>query len=166
MTSDVVKKLIAGLGAADIKNYQFTTDVGSHYYNNENAFNVIDMATESVINVRSREKIATPAYSQGIQVFVSNFGDIHEARFGATADQVKKFVESYGGSLNDDQLKILVELDSGNYTINPVTGNYNFIPLTDAQLEKLSEEERAEYEKEYKKHFPDLNKGFAARIDA
>lgn len=164
MTSEQVTKLINGLEAAGIKKYQFSTDLGTHYYNNENAFNLIDTASEAVINVRSRDKIATPAYPEGICMYISDFGDIHEARFGATAEQAKKFIENYGFSLDDDQLKILLELDNANYTINPATGNYNFIPLTKAQIDELSDEEKEEYYKKYKEYFPDLSKGSAARI--
>lgn len=165
MTSEQVTKFMAGLTAAGITNYQFSTDLGTHYYNNDNAINLVDTASEAVINIRSRDKIATPSYSQGIAMFISDFGDIHEARFGATADQVKAFVKSYGLSLTNDQLKIVVELDSGNYTINPATGNYNFVPLTDAEFQKLSEEEQTEYLKKYNEYYPALNKGFPARID-
>lgn len=165
MTSEQVTKLINGLKAAGISEYQFSTDLGTHYYNNEAAFNLIDTKSESVLNIRSRDKIATPAYSQGICVYLSDFGDIHEARFGATADQAKKFIESYGLSLDDDQLKILLELDNDNYTINPRTGNYIFTPLTPEEIEKLSDEEKAEYEKNREKYSPDLRKGTAARID-
>lgn len=165
MTSEQVKKFMAGLTAAGITKYQFSTDLGTHYYNNDRSINLIDTTTESVVNIRSRDKIATPAYPEGICIYVSDFGDIHEARFGASADQVKKFVESYGLSLTSDQLKIIVELDSGNYTINPATGNYNFIPLTDAELAKLSEEEKAKYQEEYEKYNPALSKGFPIRVD-
>ena len=64
--------------------------------------------------------------------------------------QIVKFVERLGSiSLNDDELKILLEIDKKNHDIIPETGDYNrFHYLSKKQYEALSKEDREKYDKE------------------
>lgn len=164
-------KFMDAINASGIKKYQFDTDLGTHYYNNDNSIIVIDQEESAVINIRKPFTSDTDCYNNKLMLYVSNFCDIHEARVGGDYETIKKFMESYGLPLDSEQLKILINIDRANYTIMPETGNYLSAPKikTQDEINKMSPEEKEQYEKEIAEYEESVKKkgltqGVAAQI--
>lgn len=170
MDLSTAKKFLAACEAAGIKKYQFDTDLGTHYYNDDNSFVLLDEGEEAVVNVRKRTVTHADPYPNDVRVFVSNLADIHEARVGGSFLDIKKFIDAYGLSLNDDQLKILLSIDRANYSIMPMSEDYpGFCYKTEAQIANMTQEEKDQYEadlKAYEEAFVKrgLTQGRAAQI--
>lgn len=172
MTSDQTKKVLSILKDLGIKRYEFDTDLGTHYYNDgERNIATYSEEMDMIVNVRATYGYGTKTYDEPIMVFMSDPGDIHEFRFGGDPEVVKKFLEASGLTLSKEDLQVIVNIDRNNVTIKPMTGDYvnGFTELTEKQLEKLSPEERKEYEEklaEYKgrKLSEGLTQGAAAQI--
>lgn len=170
MELSTAKKFLAACESAGIKKYQFDTDLGTHYYNDDNAFVLLDEAESAVINIRKRLVTGSDPYPNDVRVYVSNLCDIHEARVGGTFLEIKKFLDLYGLSINDDQLKILLSIDRSNYSIMPMSEDYpGFSYKTEAEIVKLTQEEKDQYEadlKAYEEAFVKrgLTQGRAAQI--
>lgn len=155
MNLSQTKKFLEALKTAGIKTYRFSTDLGTHYYNNEHSVIALDEANEMIYNLRTNNNIATPSFKGKIELFASDLADIHECGFAGGYDVVKKFIEAYGLPLDDDQLKVLIKIDTDNYDLKPATGDYvngGFKELSEEELAKLTEEEKAEYNKLLKEH--------------
>ena len=172
MTSEQTKKTLEILKSLGITRYQFDTDLGTHYYNdNERNIATYSEEMDMIVNVRATLGYGTKIYDEPVMVFMSDPGDIHEFRFGADSETVKKFLEAAGLTLSKEDLQIIVNIDRNNVTIKPVTGDYvnGFTELTEEQLEKLSPEEKKEYEEklaayEERKLKEGLTQGAAAQI--
>lgn len=165
MTLDQAKKFVDAVKAADIKEYCFFDDIQTRYYNNDNAFVIINDSDETLWNFR---KALHTESREGIAVISNNIEDIRRAQIISDADHIKKFAESYGLSLTDDQLKILLILNNTNKEVMPITGDYHnvFHTISKESYDALSDEEKAEYDaklKEESKRY-DLPKGVAAQI--
>ena len=155
MNSNQAKKFMDAVKAANIKSYQFDTDLGTHLYHDgvrAIARPLYDL--EAVISYRAMSGGSTPVYGNNIQVITSDFGDIHECRLAGSLEQIKKFAAEYGDTLSNDDLKILLQIDSTNVNIKPETGDYvnGFKYLTAKQISQLSPEEKADYEAELAEH--------------
>ena len=168
MTLDGVNKFLDALKAAGIKEYQFDTDTDIHYYNNEtNSICVIDESTENVYNIRQKISNGLTPYPGNLYVQASHINDIHVARFGGSYEDIKKFIDAYGLNVTESQLKLLINIDKRNYNLKPLTGDYNFKILSNDEIEKLSPEEKADYEYQLEVlNGTKLPKGVSARIEA
>lgn len=167
MTTDTMTKFQNALTAVGINDYQLSTDLGTHYYNNEKAIILVDNTTESVLNLRSKDKIGSPAYEGPICIYETDFADIHEARLGCNAEEAKKFVEAYGLSLTSDQFKILLDIESNNTNINSPRNYQKFHFLTEEEIAALSAEEKVKYESDLAKwneSHGDLKKGDSVTV--
>lgn len=170
MELSTAKKFMNALKESGITNYQFDTDLGTHYYNNSNSIVAIDESECAAINIRKIFTTNTDPYDRNLVVYISNFCDIHEARVGGTYEQIKKFIDAYGLSLTDDQLKILLNIDRSNYNIMPETGNYLAPEIkTIDEINKLTDEEKEKYFKEIENYekaleMKGLTQGAAAQI--
>jgi hypothetical protein len=146
-------------------NYLFFDDLQSIYHNNDRAVVILNESNSTLWNFRK----ALPSESrEGIVAISNDIEDIRRAQVIGSYDQIKEFANAYGLSLNDDQLKILLTIDSTNKEVMPITGDYHniFHKLSDAEYEALSDKEKAEYDakiKEENKRY-DLPKGVAAQI--
>ena len=149
MTGEQTKKFIEAAKTAQIKNYQFDTDLGTHLYNNDHAFNKFVEADEIVYNIRNGKFGGSHnGTDRALQVVAAWTEDIHEARISGTSDQISTFLKTLGVELSDSDLKIMVEIDKSNVDIIPATGDYNrFVPLTKKQYDALSDKEKEEYDK-------------------
>lgn len=137
MQGATAKKILDALKKSDIDTYQFSTDLGTHFYNNnENSILLYDENNECFINIRKQFTIDTSQYKGKILAQCANVEDIHECRVGGDYKQIKKFVENYGLKLNDDQVKILLNIDRKNYDIIPETGDYQVSEDSAEELEK------------------------------
>ena len=157
MTTEVCKKFLEAVKSADIKVYEFTTDVGSHFYNdNKTRFVIPNHDLEAIIAIRPANFAGAsfPTYADKIQTVVANYGDIHEVRTAGSYEQIKNFVEAMGLSLTDEQAKIMLEIEHSNYDIKPETGNYvdRFKYLSKKQYDELSDEEKKSYDSEKEKY--------------
>ena len=161
MNVDQCKKWMQAIKAAGIKTYQFDTDLGTHlYHDGVNAVAIPQHDLNAVVAIRANGFGGSHnTYKNNVQAVLSDYGDIHEVRTGGTSEQILKLVESLGVSLSDEEVKIVVNIDKGNYDIKPETGNYNqFHYLTQKQYEALSENEKAEYKSEKEKYEADKAK--------
>lgn len=152
MTSDQANKFMAAVEAAGIKTYEFDSDLCTHLYHDGNhAIAKIVPELGAVVAFRANDYGgAVPRYAHNIQVVVSDYGDIHEVRTAGSCDQIKKFAETIGVSLNEDDIKILLSIDKANYDIKPETGDYvsRFHYLTQKQYNELSDDEKQKYDSE------------------
>ena len=143
------KKFIEALNSAGITDYQFDTDLGTHFYNNEYSSILLDETNETVYNVGRKMTLDDP-YAGRCLVMGADIDDIHEVRFGGSTEDVKKFFEAYGLKLDEEQMKKLLNIDKNNYDIKPITGDYvtlSFRYKSEKELALMTEEERASYQK-------------------
>lgn len=170
MELSTAKKFFNAIQSAGIKKYQLDTDLGSHYYNNENSVLVLDESESAVVNIKKRFTLDGDPYDGKLLLYISNLADIHEARVGGTYETIQKFIDAYGLSLTYEQLKIIVNIDKTNYNIMPESGDYlNFKYKSEEEIEKMEPEEKEAYEKEvaeYEKSLKNkgLTQGAAAQI--
>ena len=148
MTVESMRKFMDAVKAAGIMDWEVMTDTApTHYYNNDVSFNVLDADNNMMYNFTQTITTVDPYGANQISVKGADLSDIHEVRFGASLEKVKAFIEAYGLSLTDDQLKILVKINGGNYNLKPATGDYlTFKELTEDQIAALSPEEQARYQ--------------------
>lgn len=149
MNVDQCRKWMAALEKADIKSYQFDTDLGTHLYNNNvNAVAIPNHDLEAVVAIRSTNFGGSHHNCiDNVQCVLSDYGDIHECRAGGTSEQILTLVKELGITLSDENAKIVIDIDKRNYDIKPETGNYNrFRYLTQKQYEELSDEDKSKYD--------------------
>ena len=153
MTLEGMKKFLEALKSAGIKNWEGINDIASvHYYNNDHCVNALDESDGTLYNFAKPMPSGSYALEKNIMVRASNLADVHEVAFAGSFKQVKDFIDAFGLSLDEDQLKILVNIYGSNYSLKPVTGDYLiFKELSEDEINALSEEEKAEYEEAFKK---------------
>lgn len=150
MTQEQCEKFLAAVEAAGIKSYRFTSDIGTHLYNDgTTAIAKPIYSIQAVVGLRrTKYSGAVQQFSGNINVDMIDFPDVHEILTGGSYNQIKTFCDTLGMDLNSDDLKILLEIDKGNYDIKPENGDYvnTFKYLSESQYEALSPEEKAEYD--------------------
>lgn len=157
MTSEQTKAFLDAVKAADIKTFEFDTDLCTHLYNDaEHAIVKVNYDLNCAVAIRANDYGGSvKRYTHDVQVVLADFSDIHEARTAGTADQIQKFLKAIGNiELTDEELRILVKIDNGNYDIIPETGDYNntFHYLSKKQVSELDEKQRQEYEASKEKY--------------
>lgn len=166
MTNEQAKAFLDAIEAAEIKTFEFDTDLCTHLYNDGiHAIIKPNFDMNCAIGIRANDYGGSvKRYNHNVQVVLADFSDIHEARTAGSAKQIEKFLEAIGNiTLTDEELKILVKIDNGNYDIIPETGDYNnqFHYLSKKQISQLTEEEqkkykasKEKYEKEKREYIP------------
>lgn len=158
MKNDSMKKFMNAIEKANIDTWEAVTAIMTHFYNNKYSFNVADFNVNALYNFARPTNNSTPYRYDQIVVKGASFDEVHEVRFGGSLEQVKKFIDAYGISLTDDQYKILVNINSNNYTLKPVQGDYlTFEELSDAEIAALTAKEKSDYYQALKE-FKDRNK--------
>lgn len=158
MTEQQVKAFMKAVEASDIKTYEFDTDLTTHLYNDcETRVVKPSYSIGAFVAFRPNDYSGgTKVYQHNVQAVVADFGDVHEARTSGSSEQIEKFIKEIATDidLTDDELKILVKIDKGNYGIIPETGNYIDAPkyLSPKQIADLSDEERTQYEAKVDKY--------------
>ena len=170
MTKEQTRKFLDAVESAEIKYYEFDTDLGTHLYNNKEAILKFVEADEMVYNIRSNAYGgSTNTYGDRYQIVAAWTEDIHEARTSGTLDQITNFINAIGSSFTDDDIKILTNINQSTYDINPETGDYNrFVKLSKKEYDALTPEKKEEYDAKYaeeeKKKANYLPSGVSARI--
>ena len=154
MTTEQLEKFIQSAEAAEIEFYTFDVDDGEKLVNDGKRA-ILKVSGDDVINICSSQ-FGSGSHSMfgrnSIMVTASDPGDIHKARIGGNYDQIKTFLENYGTSLDDDDLKIMLAINNKNYDVKPATGDYvhGFHYLSDKDYESLSPEEKERYDADKK----------------
>ena len=86
--------------------------------------------------------------SNPLKFQMSDIIDIHRAEVQGDYEIIKKFIDAYGLSLTDDQLKVLITIDRNNTIVKPVTGDYTvtYHKLSEEEYNDLSEAKKKEYD--------------------
>lgn len=146
MKNESMMKFIKAIDSAKIKNWEAVTAIMTHFYNTDTSFNIADFNVNALYNFARPTNNSTPYTYDQIVVKGASFDEVHEVRFGGSLEQVKKFIDAYGISLTDDQYKILVNINTNNYTLKPVQGDYlKFEELSSAEIAALTDKEKSEY---------------------
>lgn len=146
MENSSMMKFMNAIDSAKIDKWEAVTAIMTHFYNNDTSFNIADFNVNALYNFARPTNNSTPYTYDQIVVKGASFNEIHEVRFGGSLEQVKKFIEAYGISLTDDQYKILVNINTNNYTLKPVQGDYlKFEELSDSEIDALTDKEKSEY---------------------
>ena len=154
MKLSVIEKFLSACKSAEISEYRLSTDVGTHYYNNDSSVILLDKVEEAVLAIKQATVSPDQIGNDKLQVQIADLVDIHEATIFGSYDKIKNFASNYGLELSDEQIKILLKIDGSNYNLKPITGDYvnEFVELTEDELDNLSEEERADYEARLEEH--------------
>lgn len=165
MQTSQVKRFLDIVNDLDIKNFEMFDDIGTRYYNNETGFILLSESTDEVIHVR---KALHMEEHSGSLVQVNDTADIRRCIVHGSKEVIKKFIDKYGLSLTDDQVKILLINDVTNKEVMPITGDYHniFHKLSKESYDALTPDEKAKYDaaiEEEKKRY-DLPTGTAAQI--
>lgn len=152
MNATQCKAFMDAVEAAEITTFTFDSDLSSHF-RNDGKRNIVkpDYDKECMVAFRANHTFggSEKTFDPNIEVIVSDFGDIHEVRTAGNYEQIKAFIESFGGiDMTDDDFKILLEVDGANYNINPVTGDYvnAFHYLSKKEYDALTPEEQEAYD--------------------
>ena len=169
MDMSIAKQIMTAVNEAEITNYDFYTDVGTHLYNTKDtAIAFLDEEHNAVISVQKRFTLDGPPYPGNLLLDVADIEDIHEFRCGGDYKTINKFIEAFGSSLTEEQYKLLLKIDRSNYDIKPETGDYvSFTPKSEAEVEAMTPEEKEEYEAlldQYKKNKAGFNQGMAVLV--
>ena len=164
MKASATKKFLEAVKAAGIKNFEFYTSPQTHLYNDGRSVVIFDEKEELVINFRRKISGSIDPYDANIRVYCADIADVHEVRTGGTLDQIKKFIESYGLELDDEQKMKILKINAGNYDIKPITKDYYvFTEKTEEEIEQMTPQQKAEYE-ELLRANSGLGQGAAAQI--
>lgn len=148
MTKNQVSKIMSAIESAEIKNFLVIDDITTKIYNSENAIVKADLANEMFIGIKPNLTGGSHRrFDSKIEVICMDFTDAHEFVVGADHQKIIDFVEQLGVTLTDEDKNLLIEIDNQNYNLIPPTGDYNrFVPLTEEQYNRLSPEEKSEYD--------------------
>lgn len=154
MNKDQVSKIMSALESAGLKNYMVVDDITTKIYNSDTSIIKVDDADEMFVNIRANNVGGShKRFDSNLEVICMDFVDAHEFIVGADHQKITNFVKGLGLNLSDDEEKLIVKLDNGNYNLIPPTGDYNrFVPLTEEQYERLSPEEKEKYDAEKAAH--------------
>lgn len=150
MTKQEIKKFVDAMDAAGIKTYCFVDGFETLFWNNENSSKlIIDEANELLIEVRSVLG-GRKAFSDNSSFTIAYvpFETLAEARVGMQdISEMKNVLSNLGYVLDDEDFRRIAKF---GYKQSFVTQDYTFKKLTQEQYDKLSENEKAEYDKKLK----------------
>ena len=168
MTQGQIQKFMSAVESAGINTYAFVDDITCYYKNGESGVCVYDSANNAIVAIQLNSA-GTAQKSNPLRFIMADIVDIHRAEVQGEYEQIKKFIDAYGLSLSDDQLKILLTIDRNNTIVKPATGDYTitYHKLSQEEYDALSEEEKKEYDAKVAKdqaRLVDLPKGRAGMI--
>ena len=151
MTPEQCRKFMTAVEAADMRSYEFDCDTGTRYlHDGKTTITKVDYKDNQVVCFRNMGTYggATRQYEANVEIICSNFDDIHAVRTAGSYEQVKKFIESAGLDLSNDEMKVILTIDKHNVDIKPVTGDYvnGFKYLSKREYSELSDKDKKEYD--------------------
>ena len=151
MTPEQCRKFMTAVEAADMNSYEFDCDTGTRYlHDGKTTITKVDYKDNQVVCFRNMGTYggATRQYEANVEIICSNFDDIHAVRTAGSYEQVKKFIESAGLDLSNDEMKVILTIDKHNVDIKPVTGDYvnDFKYLSKREYSELSDKDKKEYD--------------------
>ena len=143
---------MTAIESAEIKSFAFVDDITAYYKNGESSVCVYDSASSSIIAIGLNPATSAKA-SNPLRFMMSDIVDIHRAEVQGDYESIKKFIDAYGLSLTDNQLKVLININSNNTIVKPVTGDYTvtYHKLSQEEYDALTEEEKKEYDEKVAK---------------
>lgn len=168
MNIEVAEQFFHAIETAGIDNYEVITDTAyTHYYHNNNS--ILKYKDGKILGIKREARSGSPAYGDSqVTVFTSDAEHVCEARLGGSIDQIRDFITAYGFSLDDDENKILVNLNYTNSRIIPRTGDYyKFTEIPQEEYDALSDEDKAKYDKaklDYEINHPPVQ-GFVGQVN-
>lgn len=148
MTLAGFKKFLEAIKSAEVKTWEAVSDTApTHFYNCDTSINVLDESNEILYNFSAPAGGTDPYSNQRIVVKGADLADIHEVRFGGSIEEIKKFISSYGLTLDSEQEEILIKINGANYNLKPLSGDYSsFRELSKDEIAKLSDVDKQKYE--------------------
>lgn len=147
MTENQIQKFMSAVETAEIKTFAFVDDITCYYKNGDSGVCIYDANDKVIISIQNQ--IAGSAMqSNPLKFQMSDIIDIHRAEVQGDYEIIKKFIDAYGLSLTDDQLKVLITIDRNNTIVKPVTGDYTvtYHKLSEEEYNDLSEAKKKEYD--------------------
>ena len=165
MTEAQIQKFMSAVESAEIKNFTFVDDITCYYKNGDTGVCVYDSANKAIVSIQSHLP-GTAQASNPLKFQMCDIVDIHRAEIQGEYEVIKKFIDAYGLSLDEEQLKVLITIDRNNTIVKPVTGDYTvtYHKLSPEEYNALTEEQKKEYDEKVAKdqaRLVDLPKGRA-----
>ena len=138
--------------SAGLKNFAFVDDITAYYKNGESGIVKYDSDSKSIVAIQLNT--ATSAQSSNpLRFMMCDIIDIHRAEISGEYEAIKKFIDEFGLSLEEDELKVIMKIDRNNTIVKPVTGDYTvtYHKLSKKEYDELSEEEKKEYDEKVAK---------------
>lgn len=148
MTEAQINKFMSAIESAKIDNFCFIDDITCYYTNSDSGVCVYDSSNKAIVSIQ-KNSASSAQLSNPLKFQMCDIVDIHRAEVSGTYEILKKFIDKYGLSLTDDQLKVLLRIDRNNTIVKPVTGDYTttYKKLTPEEYDALTEEEKKKYDK-------------------
>ena len=145
MTQDQVNKIMTAIDAAEIKDYIFINDIPTLFYNNDNA--IIKVVEDLMINIRHPIESQNKYNDNGVDILATDIVDVHELRITTTAEKLKAFMDSVGGTLTEAEVKLVAQIDKSGVDLEPVTGSYiTFRFMTAEEYNKADQKKKDAYD--------------------
>lgn len=148
MDGNSVKQFKDAVDAVGIKTYAYVSMGPTVYYHNqENSICIEDFDHEMIYNFRGNDAFGSASYFENSKLltFGCSFDQICEVRLGADYTTMLSFIDNLGLNITEDQKKLLLQIANRKRPLNPITGNYVFKELSEAEYEALNEDEKAAY---------------------
>lgn len=167
MTNGQIESIISACEDNEIKEYQFVTDNNNNLYNNESS--ILKFKDGILWSLGLAPKMGSIAANNALLISGSDSESIHEFRVRGNYESLKGFIESLGLELEDEQERMLRQIDVNNLVVHPVAPDYTnvFHEISKEAYEALTPEEKEKYDEAKKKDDErfKLPKGIAGRID-
>ena len=169
MTKELLAKYFDTIDELGIKSYEIITDATmTRLINNgENAIIKYD-GDENVAFICGEKSPSLSRYQGNVRVSIFHLDQIAQLTVGGSYKDCRDFVEKMGFTLNDQDIKIMLEINTKNTKLIPVTGDYSkFKKLTQAEYDELTPAQQEQYKKDYQayENMHEGNQSFVAQID-
>ena len=151
MTDAQITKFLSAVSEADINTYAFVDDITAYYKNGESGVCKYDSTNKAMIAINFNNS-GTARASNPLRLMMADIVDIHRAEIQGSIEQIKAFIDAYGLSLTDNELKVLFTIDRANTIVKPVTGDYTctYHKLSQEEYNALTPEEKQKYDETVK----------------
>lgn len=169
MTKELLSKFFNVVEEMELKSYIICTDSTFNNFANNGENSIIKYdGDETICCIKGEHTPSASPFQGNVRAFISHLDQIFEFRVGGSYKDVKEFVEKMGFTLNDQDIKIMLEINSKNTKLIPVTGDYSkFKKLTQEEFDELTPAQQERYKKDYQiyENMHEGNQSFVAQID-